>query len=60
MEVSGWAKSTDAASQGLVAGYALGRRDRHGLAGLCHGGNVVGFMAMFCIFPMKERPIAIA
>jgi CubicO group peptidase (beta-lactamase class C family) len=48
---------TEAASQGLVAGYALGlgRRDRHGVVGYCHGGNIVGFTAMFCIFPDERK-----
>jgi CubicO group peptidase (beta-lactamase class C family) len=44
---------TEAANSGLAAGYALGlgRRDRHGVIGFCHGGNIVGFVAMMCIFP---------
>ncbi|MHB8911783.1 MAG: serine hydrolase domain-containing protein [Lysobacter sp.] len=47
------ASTTDAARAGLQAGYALGlgRRDRHGVVGLCHGGDVVGFHAMLCLFP---------
>jgi CubicO group peptidase (beta-lactamase class C family) len=51
---------TQAANGGLIAGYALGlgRRDRHGVVGFCHGGNVVGFVAMFCIFPDKHRAFA--
>ncbi|MFK8052782.1 MAG: serine hydrolase domain-containing protein [Woeseiaceae bacterium] len=48
---------TDTANEGLVAGYALGiaRRDRHGVVGYCHGGNVVGFVAMLCIFPSEHK-----
>ena len=47
---------TDAAGAGLPVGYALGlfRRDRHGVVGLCHGGDVVGFHGMLCLLP--EQP----
>lgn len=45
--------TTDAARAGLRGGYALGlaHRDRHGVVGLCHGGDVVGFHAMLCLYP---------
>jgi CubicO group peptidase (beta-lactamase class C family) len=45
--------STDAARAGLPVGYALGlfRRDRHGVVGRCHGGDVVGFHGMLCLLP---------
>ena len=51
---------TEAAEAGLVAGYALGlgRRDRHGVVGYCHGGNIVGFVARLCIFPDEGRAYA--
>lgn len=51
---------TQAANGGLRAGYALGlgRRDRHGVVGFCHGGNTVGFVAMFCIFPDEHKAFA--
>ena len=51
---------TEAAEGGLVAGYALGlgRRDRHGVVGYCHGGNIVGFVAMLCIFPDERKAFA--
>jgi CubicO group peptidase (beta-lactamase class C family) len=51
---------TEAASEGLVAGYGLGlgRRDRHGVVGYCHGGNIVGFVAMLCIFPDEHKAFA--
>ena len=44
---------TAAARAGLPAGYGLGlfTRDRHGAVGLCHGGSVVGWRAMACVFP---------
>lgn len=51
---------TDAANEGLIAGYALGlgRRDRHGVVGYCHGGNIVGFVARLCIFPDEQKAFA--
>ncbi|MFK8046927.1 MAG: serine hydrolase domain-containing protein [Halioglobus sp.] len=51
---------TEAANAGLDAGYALGlgRRDRHGVIGYCHGGNIVGFVAMLCIFPDENKAFA--
>jgi hypothetical protein len=51
---------TDAAKEGLMAGYSLGigRRDRHGVVGYCHGGNIVGFVAMLCIFPDEHKAFA--
>ena len=60
MRSSGKPFATEAAEEGLVAGYALGlaRRDRHGVVGYCHGGNVVGFVAMFCIFPEEQKAFA--
>jgi hypothetical protein len=52
--------TTEAAKSGLVAGYALGliRRDRHGVVGYCHGGDVVGFVAMLCLFPDERKGFA--
>ena len=51
---------TEAAHEGLIAGYALGlgRRDRHGVVGYCHSGNIVGFVAMLCIFPDEQKAFA--
>ena len=51
---------TEAANEGLVAGYALGlgRRDRHDVVGYCHGGNIVGFVAMLCVFPDEHKAFA--
>ena len=50
-------RDTDSAVAGLRAGYSLGmgRRDRHGVVGHCHGGNIVGFSAMLCIFPEEGK-----
>ena len=52
MRSRGQPTTTIAAKSGLHAGYALGtgRRDRHGVVGLCHAGNIVGFFAMLCVF----------
>jgi CubicO group peptidase (beta-lactamase class C family) len=51
---------TEAANMGLIAGYSLGlgRRDRHGVVGYCHGGNIVGFVAMLCVFPDENKAFA--
>ena len=51
---------TEAADAGLIAGYALGlgRRDRNGVVGYCHGGNIVGFVAMLCVFPDENKAYA--
>lgn len=53
LRAMGRASTTEAAQAGLQVGYALGlgRRDRHGAVGLCHGGDVVGFHAMLCMVP---------
>lgn len=53
---------TDAARAGLRVGYALGLRrlDRHGVLAKCHGGNTVGFRAMFCLFPDTQQAFFIA
>jgi CubicO group peptidase (beta-lactamase class C family) len=60
MRSRGRPAGTDAANSGLVAGYALGlgRRDRHGVVGFCHGGNVLGFVAMLCVFPGEGKAFA--
>lgn len=48
---------TAAAGAGLEVGYALGIsiRDRHGAAGLCHTGSVVGFRAALCVFREQRK-----
>ena len=58
LRAMGRASTTEAARAGLLAGYGLGlgRRDRHGVVGLCHGGDVIGFHAMLCLFPSPVRP----
>jgi CubicO group peptidase (beta-lactamase class C family) len=53
---------TEAAVAGLPMGYGLGlgRRDRHGVIGLCHSGNTVGFRAMLCVFREQQKAFFIA
>ena len=53
---------TEAASAGLQAGYGLGlsRRDRHGVIGRCHAGNIVGYRAELCLFPEQQKAFFIA
>jgi len=48
---------TEAAEAGLEAGYALGLdgRDRHGVPGHCHSGSMVGFNAVFCLYPDQGK-----
>jgi CubicO group peptidase (beta-lactamase class C family) len=60
MRSRGQPSGTEAVNSGLIAGYALGlgRRDRHGVVGYCHGGNIVGFVAMLCIFPDEHKAFA--
>ncbi len=60
MRARGQPVGTEAADAGLIAGYALGlgRRDRHGVVAFCHGGNIVGFVAMACIFPERQKAFA--
>lgn len=46
-----------AARAGLVDGYALGLGtfDRWGHRGRCHGGDIVGFRAMLCLYPEQKK-----
>jgi CubicO group peptidase (beta-lactamase class C family) len=49
--------TTEAVQAGLSAGYALGlvRRERWGITGHCHLGNIGTFRAIFCLYPEHER-----
>jgi CubicO group peptidase (beta-lactamase class C family) len=60
MRSRGRPAGTEAVNGGLIAGYSLGlgRRDRHGVIAYCHGGNIVGFVAMMCIFPDENKAFA--
>lgn len=62
LRAMGRPQSTDAARAGLQTGYALGlfTRDRHGAVGLCHGGSVAGFRAMFCVYPAEQKAFFVA
>ncbi|MFN0181242.1 MAG: serine hydrolase domain-containing protein [Gemmatimonadales bacterium] len=57
LSAMGRPEGTEAAAAGLEAGYGLGlaRRDRHGVVGRCHDGNVVGYHAMLCLFPAEGK-----
>ncbi len=54
--------ATESARAGLAGGYGSGllRRDRHGVIGLCHLGNVGTFRAAICLYPEEERAFFIA
>jgi CubicO group peptidase (beta-lactamase class C family) len=58
----GMSPTTDTARAGLRSGYGLGlfTRDRHGAVGLCHGGSVAGWRAMFCVFLATRQGFFIA
>ena len=60
LRAMGQQRTTDAGRAGLPVGYALGlfRRDRHGVVGLCHGGDVVGFHGMLCLLPDQSGTVA--
>ncbi len=54
--------TTEAARAGLAAGYALGlaRRDRHGVVGRCHLGNIGTFRSAICLYPEQQRAFFVA
>jgi len=54
--------TTEAARGGLAAGYALGllRRDRHGVVGRCHLGNIGTFRSAICLYPEQQRAFFVA
>lgn len=56
------ATTTEAARGGLAAGYALGlaRRDRHGVVGRCHLGNIGTFRSVLCLYPEQQRAFFVA
>ena len=58
----GISATTDTARAGLRSGYGLGMftRDRHGAVGLCHGGSVAGWRAMFCVYRATQQGFFIA
>lgn len=54
--------NTIAFRNGIHNGYALGTflRDRHGVTGVAHSGNIIGYKAMFYIFPNEQKGFFIA
>jgi CubicO group peptidase (beta-lactamase class C family) len=62
LQAMGRPQTTESARAGLPVGYALGLalRDRHGVVGRCHGGDTVGYHAMFCLFDERQRAFFIA
>lgn len=56
------ATTTEAVRSGLAAGYALGlmRRDRHGVVGRCHFGNIGTFRSAICLYPEQRRAFFVA
>ncbi len=56
------ATTTEAVRSGLAAGYALGlaRRDRHGVVGRCHLGNIGTFRSAICLYPEQRRAFFVA
>ncbi len=48
---------TKAFENGLSGGYSFGLllRDRHGVVGLAHSGNIIGYRAMIYIFPNENK-----
>lgn len=55
-------KQTIASKQGLKSGYAFGAmyRDRHNVAGIAHSGNIIGFHAMYYLFPEDGKAFFIS
>ena len=53
---------TEAFQNGLQIGYGLGilKRDRHGVVGLAHSGNIVGYHAMIYAFPASKKAFFIS
>lgn len=58
----GQAQNTISKQKGLPIGYGLGvmTRDRHGLVGLAHSGNIVGYHAMLYWFPKFKKAFFIS
>jgi len=53
---------TEAFRNGLQIGYGLGgmKRDRHGVVGFAHSGNIVGYHAMIYAFPSSRKAFFIS
>jgi CubicO group peptidase (beta-lactamase class C family) len=57
LSAMGLPEETAAARAGLKPGYRFGLalRDREGRLGRCHAGNIIGYRAMFCIYPEQRK-----
>ncbi len=57
MQARGIPHATNARWAGLAAGYGLGMNthDRFGAVGKCHSGNVLGYRALFCVYPDENK-----
>lgn len=53
---------TEAARAGLPGGYALGlaTRERWGVRGKCHTGNMGTFRALLCLYPEHQRALFVS
>ena len=53
---------TEAIKAGLDAGYSLGlmKRDRNGVVGYAHSGNIIGYRAMIYLFPRQQKAFFIS
>lgn len=58
----GQPQNTEAFQNGLPIGYGLGimKRDRHGVTGLAHSGNIVGYHSMIYAFPDQRKAFFIS
>jgi CubicO group peptidase (beta-lactamase class C family) len=62
MSAIGHTNQTIAARKGLKAGYSFGAalRDRHGVIGITHSGNIIGYRAMIYAFPQEQKAFFIS
>jgi CubicO group peptidase (beta-lactamase class C family) len=53
---------TEAINGGLDVGYSLGlmKRDRNGVIGYAHSGNIIGYRAMIYLFPEQRKAFFIS
>lgn len=62
LEEMGQPQEIEAFRNGLQIGYGLGgmKRDRHGVVGFAHSGNIVGYHAMIYAFPASRKAFFIS
>lgn len=58
----GRSQSTEANEEGLERGYQFGLsyRDRYGVVGYYHSGNIIGYRAVFYLFPEEKKAFFIS